>query len=114
MAREKVSRRKHHVTAYRDDIFALDGAVVYFVGTSANALVKVGRSTEFRTRFMRMASQSPVPLQVYGLLLFDEDHQARKAEKAIHTMLTHAGRHSHGEWFRIPMESVTKLAKHFA
>lgn len=111
MARGNVSRRKNPASNYRGAIFSCDDPVVYFVGNTANDLVKIGRSTEFRMRFMRMASQSPVPLIVYGVLACSSVGQSAKVEKAVHTMLTRANRHSHGEWFRIPISGVGDLAR---
>lgn len=114
MARKNVARKNNRVTAYQDEIFRVAGPVVYFVGTTANELVKVGHTNSgFRTRFGRLAAQSPVPLMALGVLLFSSADGAKKAEAAIQTMLTNGGRHSHGEWYRLPSDGVQAIVKHF-
>jgi len=114
MAKVIVSRRNNRVTALSDPIFNVVGSVVYFVGTPANDLVKIGVTDNFRDRFTHMASASPVSLAVYGLLTFKDRPSARKAEKAIHTLLTRGNRHSHGEWFRLPVDGLQPLVSRFS
>lgn len=114
MARKNVARKNTPVTAYRDEIFNVDGPLVYFIGTPTNDLVKVGYTTvSFRSRFGRLAAQSPVAVMALGALRFSTVEGARRAEDAIHVMLTKGGRHSHGEWYRLPISGIRSIAGYF-
>lgn len=115
MARKDVVRKNNRVTSYQDAIFQSEGPVVYFVGTTANDLVKVGHTVAgFRQRFARIASQSPVPILALGILMFTTGDASQKAEAAIQIMLTKGNRHSHGEWYRLPISGIQSIANHFA
>jgi hypothetical protein len=74
---------------------------VYFIQPTGGGLIKVGYSTNPKSRFRGVQAECPVPLELLGFVPGD-----RLLEAALHARFSE--HRSHNEWFR-PAESVRDL-----
>lgn len=67
--------------------------VVYFIQSTINGLIKIGRTTDLIKRFRGLQVDSPVPLK---LIMYIED-DSKQLERELHDKFRDIC--SHGEWF---------------
>lgn len=82
------------------------GAFVYFV--RAGDAVKIGVTTEPKSRMRSIATGSPAELQVLGMRWFPSEADAYAEERRIHGAL--AAHRVNGEWFRLGSDVLDAVA----
>jgi hypothetical protein len=66
---------------------------VYFIEAPGHDLIKIGRSVSAKGRFIALATMSPVPIRLLGVIR-DSTHEHER-----HLHLAFAAARRHGEWF---------------
>lgn len=80
------------VRKWKIDLVERNACNVYFVQAKNNGLIKIGFTSNLKSRLSDLSSMSPVPLE---LLAFTEGDC--NLERELHS--TFANHRSHGEWF---------------
>lgn len=82
-----------------------EGHFVYFIQGSFLA-VKVGRSSNLKSRLAGIQNASAETVRVIGLIDIASVEDANKIERFLHREFKAAGRHIGGEWFRLDLGDI--------
>jgi hypothetical protein len=104
----RIKKQDAKIRALQNEVTALNSAAsslssvdpnsfqwnVYFLQSSANGLIKIGKSHQGDRRISNLRTLSPVPLLFVGGILAEDNHES---EQNLHKQFAYC-RH-HGEWF---------------
>lgn len=73
---------------------------VYFLGSDANELIKIGSAFDIELRVEQLQMASPVRLRVLGYV----HRGGEPLERHLHRLFKQ--RRAHGEWFRVSLDEI--------
>lgn len=82
---------QHSVTTFSDWCWT------YFMGSREHGIVKIGRTSELKSRMMNLRNSSPVPVKLFAVV-----YGGYEIEPFLHERFKAARKH--GEWFEITSE----------
>lgn len=91
------------VPKWKIDLVEKNACNVYFIQAKNNGLIKIGFTSNLKSRLSDLSSMSPVPLEL--LAFTDGDCNL---ERDLHSTFSH--HRSHGEWFH-PCDELIKFIK---